>query len=473
MNSSNIFNIRKKSTLITLVSFLPKIKKLEPIRENKRLQKALGVKEVLYQIYNIKKPEYNNSTFDLADYGKDEYTKREILKSFFEICKLPFFNNIGFELNSGIKNTNSLVKKDFYSKKSLCHTKIINNILILPPLNETQILLLGSYSWDNTFKIWDISTNSLIHTLKLPLEDIIAGVIPLYNMYKIQINKKQPILLTIVTWDKSIITYDLRTNDIYLVKNVDLFGKIMCIIRVNNYLLFSSYESEINIFNINDLITKPKDPELNKLKLNPKKIFTLKGHKGPIPKIISYDLKRIISCGWDESIKIWNLDKFSCEDSINNIGDKLINITLLKDKITLGVVLNYGDIKLLNLKTKEVIMKFSGTYFIYELNDHRLITVLHEIELKIVNINTKKIELIYKTSHKSKISAFIQLDDGRLITSSYDQTIKIHGFVSKREKANDAEDFIYSFWDDCLYITHKEKEKKNLIDTNNFKKLDN
>ena len=54
MNSSNIFNIRKKSTLITLVSFLPKIMKLELIRENKRLQKALNIKEVLYQIYNIK-----------------------------------------------------------------------------------------------------------------------------------------------------------------------------------------------------------------------------------------------------------------------------------------------------------------------------------------------------------------------------------------------------------------------------------
>ena len=460
MNSSNIFNIRKKSTLITLVSFLPKIKKLELIRENKRLQKALGVKEVLYQIYNIKKPEYNNSTYDLTVYGKDEYTKREILKSFFEICKLPFFNNIGFELNSGLKN-NSLIKNDLYSKRSLCHSKIINNILILPPLNEGQILV-GSYSWDNTFKIWDIQTNTLLHTLKLPLEDIIAGVIPLYNMHKIQSNKKQPILITIVTWDKSIITYDLRTNDIYLVKNIDLFGKIMCIIRVNNYLLFSSYESEINIFNINDLINKPKEPELTKLKINPKKIFTLKGHKGPIPKIISYDSKRIISCGWDESIKIWNLDKFICEDSINNIGDKLINITLLKDKITLGVVLNYGDIKLLNLKTKEILMKFSGTYFIYELNDHRIITIFHEIQLKIININTKKMELLYKTSHDSKISGLVQLDDGRLVTCSYDQTIKVHGFVSKREKSKDAEDFIYSYGDNCLYITHKSQNKDNL-----------
>ena len=111
-------------------------------------------------------------------------------------------------------------------------------------------------------------------------------------------------------------------------------------------------------------------------------------------------------------------------------------------------------------------MQFEGNYLIYELNDHRL-TILHETELKIINLNIKKVELVYKTSHKSKISGFIQLDDGRLITCSYDRTIKIHGFVSKREKSNDAEDFIYSYWNDCLYITHKSKEKNNLIKSKN------
>ena len=452
MNSSNIFNIRKKSTLITLVSFLPKRRKLELIRENKRLQKALGVKEVLYQIYNIKKSE-EKLDYDLTDYLKDEYTKREILKSLFEICNLPFFNNIGFNLN--ISNQENISTQN-NQKMNICHSKIINNIVRLPPMIEGQILI-GSYSWDNTFKIWDIQTNTLLHNLKLPLEDIICGVIPLYDMKKYQ-DRRQPILLTIVTWDKSIITYNLRDNSIYLNKNIDLFGKIMCILRFNNYLLTSSYESEINVWNINDLINKQKDIDLN-VNINPKKVFVFKGHKGPIPKIISYDNKRILSCGWDESIKMWNLEKFVCEDSINKIGDKLINMNLLKDKITLGVVINYGDVKLINLKTKEVIMQFEGTYFIYELNDHRLITVLHEIELEIMNLNTKKVELIYKTSHKSKISGLIQLEDGRIITCSYDQTIKIHGFVSKREKSNDAEDFIYSYWNDCLYITHKSKDK--------------
>ena len=459
MNSSNIFNIRKKSTLITLMSFLPKRRKLELIRENKRLQKALGVKEVLYQIYNIRKSE-EQLDYDLTHYLRDEYTKREILKSLFEICNLPFFNNIGFNLQTS-SQANPPVSQN-HNISNICHSKIINNIVRLPPMVEGQILI-GSYSWDNTFKIWDIPSNSLVYNLKLPLEDIICGVIPLYDIQKFQ-DRRQQVLLAIITWDKSIITYNLRDNKIYLIKNIDLFGKIMCVLRVNNYVLTSSYESEINVWNLNDLISKQKDPELNKI--NPKKVHVFKGHKGPIPKIITYDNKRFLSCGWDESIKVWNLEKFYCEDTISSIGDKLINMNLLKDKVTLGVVLNYGDVKLINIKTKETLMQFEGTYFIYELNDHRLITVLHEIELKIININTKKIELIYKTSHKSKISGFIQLDDGRLITCSYDQTIKLHGFVSKREKASDAEDFIYSFWNNCLYITHKSKEKNNLMEGN-------
>ena len=134
-------------------------------------------------------------------------------------------------------------------------------------------------------------------------------------------------------------------------------------------------------------------------------------------------------------------------------------MTLLRDKVTLGVVLNYGKINFINLKTKEKIMTFNGDYFIYELNDHRVVTILHETELKIINLNTKKKELLYKTSHNSKISGMVQLGDGRLITCSYDQTIKIHGFVSKREKSKDAEDFTYKFGYDCLFITYKYNNK--------------
>ena len=214
MNSSNIFNIRKKSTLITLMSFLPKRKKLELIRENKRLQKAMGVKEVLYQIYNIKKTD-DQSDYDLSIYGKDEYTKREILKSLFEICNLPFLNNIGFNLSNENENQmNKSLKQITNHQNDMCHAKIINNIVRLPPMAEGQILI-GSYSWDNTFKIWDVPTNTLLHNLKLPLEDIICGVIPLYDIQKCK-DKKQLVLLTIVTWDKSVITYNLRDNSISL-----------------------------------------------------------------------------------------------------------------------------------------------------------------------------------------------------------------------------------------------------------------
>ena len=453
MNSSNLFNIRKKNTLVTLMSYLPKRKRLELIRENKRLQKALKVTEVLYRIYSLKKNE-NIAHYDLNDYGDDEYTKREILKSLFETNNLPFFNFIGFELSTNKNEKNS---------HNICHSRIINNIERLPPMSENQILI-GSYSWDNTFKIWDINSEKLLHVLKLPLDDIICGIVPLYDI-QICKDKKQPILIMIITFDKCAITYNLKNNSIYQIKTLDLFGKIMCCLKFNNYLLTSSYEKEISVWNIDDLKYKEDNKifdNINNIKLDdsPKKVFVFKGHKGPIPKIITYDNKRILSCSWDESVKIWNMEKFSCEESITNIGDKIINMTLLKDKIILAVIMNDGYIKLLNLKNKEIIMQFEGGSFVYQLIDQRLITGLHETELQIVNLVNKKIELIYKTSHKSKISGFIQLDDGRLITCSYDQSIKIHGFVSKKEKSSDAEDFIYSSGKDCLYITYQPKNNK-------------
>ena len=75
MNSSNIFNIRMKKTLVTLMSFVPKKRRLQIIQENKRLQKALKVHEIIYQIYSLKNWDIPEE-YHLQDYTGDEFTKR-------------------------------------------------------------------------------------------------------------------------------------------------------------------------------------------------------------------------------------------------------------------------------------------------------------------------------------------------------------------------------------------------------------
>ena len=71
--------------------------------------------------------------------------------------------------------------------------------------------IIGSFSWDNTLRIWNLTTRTLEYEFTLPLDNIIIGLIPVYNSESVK-KKKNPILIILVTWDKEFIIYNLRTK---------------------------------------------------------------------------------------------------------------------------------------------------------------------------------------------------------------------------------------------------------------------
>ena len=437
MNSSSIFNIKRKKSLNLLMSYLPKMRKLEIVQKNKRLQKALKIKEVLYEIYSLKNSN-KSASYSLTEFGDDEYTKREILNSLFEISNLPFFNGIGFTLKG--------------------HTKRISSMIKLPPINENDNKI-ASYSWDCTIKIWDINTQKLSITLPpVKEDDIICALIPLYNETSLQ-NKKNPIHLMAVTWDKNIYFYNLQNNKIEHTKTIEQYGKLICAIKSKNYLLTSSYESHIRVWsipnfhqsdNILDTLLKKPDEEEQEFKC----VTILSGHSDAVPKMIELSNGKIASCSWDKTIRIWNLDNFSCDIVIDSYKEKWLTMIELTDKRIATVSLD-GFVKITNIEKKECDFEFEGNDFIYQLEDGRIVTGRGEETFQIVNINTKKAELVFKTSHQDNISSFLQIEDGRVITSSFDKTINVYGFVTKKELIYDAYDYDYNFDNECLFITHK------------------
>ena len=92
------------------------------------------------------------------------------------------------------------------------------------------------------------------------------------------------------------------------------------------------------------------------------------------------------------------------------------------------------------------------------LNDGRFATCSNDGSIIIYNNKTSKPDLVIQENNDWAIY-ILQLSTGMLASCSYDQTIKIHGFVSKREKSKDAEDFIYKYGDECLFITYKYNNK--------------
>lgn len=437
MNSSSIFNIKRKKTLNLLMSYLPKMRKLEIVQKNKRLQKALKIKEVLYEIYSLKNSN-QSASYSLQDFGTDEYTKREILNSLFEISNLPFFNGIGFTLKG--------------------HTKRISLITKLPPIKEDDNKI-ASCSWDCTIKIWDMNTQDLDVSLPpVKEDDIICSLIPLYNETTLQ-NKKNPIYLMAVTWDKNIYFYNLANNKIEHTKTIEQFGKLICAIKSRNFLLTSSYESAIRVWSIpNYLHNDNKLENIFKKKDEKEEEFnclaTLNGHTDAVPKMIELSNGKIASLSWDKTVRIWNLDTFNCDLILDQSQEKLVDMIQLKDGRIATHSLS-GKIRIINLIKKECDYQFEGNYFLYQLDDGRLVTGIEDSTFQIFNLETKKKELHFKTAHKDSISCFIQLEDGRIITSSFDKTIRVYGFVTKRELINEAYDYDFHYENGCLYITHE------------------
>ena len=440
MNSSNIFNIRMKKTLVTLMSFVPKKRRLQIIQENKCLQNALKVNEIIYQIYSLKNwniPE----EYHLQDFSNDPFTKRQILRSLNDIGNLPFFNNIGFEITG-----NNTAK----------HDKRICSIVKLPSINKDDVLI-GSFSWDNTLKIWNLTSRKLEYEFTLPLDDIIIGLIPVYTSESVK-NRKNPILIILVTWDKEFIVYNLRNKKVHITKQIQQDGKLMCVIRQNDKIITSSYGKEIRVWDIKEIIKLPafKYPNDNSVEPPIKCFKKFLGHTAPIPSICTLKDGRFATCSWDETIRIWNIHKNSCDNIYEGFGDKLINLIQLFDE-KLAVVTYDGCIKIYNMRNKDIESCFQGEDFVYQINDGRLVTLYRDEIFQVINIQNQKTELRFGTPHKDKISSFLQLDDGRFVTSSFDKTIKVYGFVTKKEISSDAEEYEYAYEDECIFINYVGK----------------
>lgn len=398
----SIYNVKRKSTLALLMSFLPKPRLLEILKASRRLQKTLRIKPILYEIYSLKQSK-NQKEYDLEVINEDDFTKRAVVHSLFEISNAPFLNGIGYTVQGHKKRISSMVK-------------LLNGDI-------------ATISWDNTIRVWNLEKDSYTctQTYSINREDIISSVI--------QLDTKR---LLVSTWDKVIMIFNMKTREKDDEYSIEHFGKLMCTLIVDGLLILSSYDPRIKIW-----------------KLDVKKyIGTLGGHKGPVPCLILLSNGSLGSGSWDGSIKVWNLTNGECEMSFDSVNQKVIALIQLSNN---KIAACYFDsvVKIWNINSKQIEVSFEGSDYLYQLIDGRIVTGLMEKEFQIVNPNTGQKEIVVKTNHNDLISGVMQLNDKRIVTSSFDKTMKIYGFVSKKKLPKEAYDYKYLFKENCLYILHK------------------
>ncbi len=145
-------------------------------------------------------------------------------------------------------------------------------------------------------------------------------------------------------------------------------------------------------------------------------------------------ISRIISSG-GKGTKIWNLTDYNCLKTITDgwadCGNSMKRIN--DDKFVVG---NHSssDLRVISLNEKKIVKKVPAEYGCYGMGVDKEkgyffvggedgILFIYKID------NYKKIS-VDERSHNADINGFVRLNDGRIITSSSDDRIKIWKYIN-------------------------------------------
>ena len=361
--------IKFKIDIINIFSFLTKIQTLKIIKKNKYLNKLLGINLETYIIFS----ELQKNFLNYENYN-DIYNHL--------IKKLP---NKKFIFKEDLKNhiiRFLLDNKQYYFKKinSNYLDEHMESILQIIQLKNGNI---ASSSLDKMIKIWDINNLKLLYTLKGHKDDVSCII---------QDNLKENILYS-GSDDKTIKIWDLIKKVCLKTFNAhnDIIYKIL-IIKNNNYLISTSEDCEIHIYEINEILN---------LKNKENKYFkNIKNHQSAVTCLLEIDnnlFKFLVSGSCDETINIYNLNNFN-----------LIN-TLKGHKGTVFCLLN---------------------------KDNNLLSGSEDKSIKIWDLKDFNCIYTFKNAHQNDISCLIldRLDNNYFYSSSYDEKIIKWDLKNRKKK---------------------------------------
>ena len=233
---------------------------------------------------------------------------------------------------------------------------------------------LCSSSWDNTIKIWNKNNINKCDITITCIDDAILCIL--------QLSSDDTLLCGNV--DDKIYQFDINnyTSPINIYEgHSDAVYSLVQLNDENNNNNFASCSEDTLI-----LIWENGNTKREKKKLI--------GHSSKINQIILLKDKRLASCSNDCSIKIWKIEKDKCD---------------------------------VNLDSDSCCMS------IKELNNNFLAAGYMSKDVKIWDLNNKSIKCQLK-NHTNYVSLIYQIENGSLLTSSYEGVVKIWEFEGNEEK---------------------------------------
>lgn len=161
-----------------------------------------------------------------------------------------------------------------------------------------------------------------------------------------------------------------------------------------------------------------------------KPIATLTGHGSYVLSLCVLDAQHFCSSSRDGTLRVWNSHTLECEAIVGfkKAGPlhSMCTLTHEPDLVCIGC----GDKRVLirDSKQENVVTSLHGhtkaVSHVRQLHDGRLVSASHDNTLKIWDIKSQQCVATLK-DHTDPVYSVIELSDGRLCSTSYDKTIKI------------------------------------------------
>ena len=440
-NEKNILNIKFKCSFIKNILIVPLN---EYLSSNNNSNLLLNYNKINIEDWN----EINNK-IPWKNFNEiNEIIEKEKIKTKnFKENQINFIDNI-------IKNYENIKKyineqyNFILNKNNLLYNLLLilysnfiesKNFLDKNSIENINILDLNKFQLKENYKNFDFnckknSYETLEKNIKEYLNNFYNKNLFIYSLFKLENN----FILNNNNFQNKILISNNKNNKKikykpknFILKNIlsiEMKSNINCIIELQNKeFAISTSNGEIYIFSNNTF-------QIN---------LTINAHKNSIWEIIQLKNEFIVSCSDDKTIKFWNIysqkkNKFEFE-LINSEEEGIQTIKQINENLLISS--SYNKLKIWDLNLKNVIKIFSGhqkdIMSICLLNNNKIISGSYDKTIKIWDINNNECEknLI---GHKSYVWKIIKIkmkkfNDCDLIAScSTDKTIKIWDINSEK-----------------------------------------
>ena len=312
----------------------------------------------------------------------------------------PDFNSLNF-----LKQITEIIDiKTFYSN--------FNSI-------SKAMKMIDNFSFNNIFS-YDIKTNETPYQFSFNFEKIFK------KMKKIRTSSVGAHSLTVQS------KYNInqnKPNEIKYVKSIKTrIGTIYSIIKTNINEIAVACGNEILII---DDITKETNDSFSLFNSFP----SLRGHIKNVLCLALLSENILASAGEDPFIKIWNIEKKECINTIKGKYKHIYSLLKYQDNILIAGI--HNQIKIFDITKNEELATLIGhtksICSIIKINEHALVSSSYDNLIKIWNLNNQFCEFTL-FGHDSPVFCILMLKDGRLASGSgtNNKSIKIWNLKQKK-----------------------------------------